>query len=777
MPVEVVFFNVGQGDCTFLHFYEPGPGGTRVSKRTVLLDCGTFSGCDVPPGRTSAPVSGTDRARLLAHLRHEIGTRIAENGGVLDALLISHPDQDHYRNLEDILCHLDSKTNLPTGKLQYEVGRVWYSCDPDNYREGNARGAKGGDGKGFVGRLLTQPAAAACPDHPAHKVRSVPLRVQSPSDPEALFPPETVGAGPELPNLFLVSAQPFGPHPKKWSPTGASKSPDAGNKLNHPAQVIPPSTLPKEEELAKLLEKLLDVSDAVTSLRASTPRTLSGDALEQRLLADGRTEFGNRFLKALASETDRKAAKDKAVLAVRNAGTTAPRWLIRSAKDSKKADELQKAWFAAEGVRKLGSDYVAAGHQKEFDAYVDSLRTKTYSMGNDEFEDHLEVEAVRKVTEAFLAKEPPADVDHLLGLYAADIAKERKDSNAAMGPVQAKVVDRNKATDAANTAVEKDDTFAPLPTPPVLTGDVTADNKAIGTYNDQTHRYNADVAAFNEKHAADGTRKSPLDTMSKLRPVPSGDDLTKLAKEKLFAEYTGELLTDYRAKTHDQWVGDHKTTWANASSMVFVLKGKPGTDGKHQQVWLMADAVMINEDLLRNRYTGDAFVANARNRWLKAGHHGSGTSTSAAWVTFLKPTGMFVSSGKKDYHIPKASHFQDTVITTWNKTSPPVIAPPDKRPGATGPSPGPTAPHHDYTYWQDPDATNPDFSLVWKSTPLALGTSLIPTASDKATTAKKPKPGPGPSAAKKRKLMDFEGQGTDWHLILDDAGGFELWHH
>ncbi|MBL1102580.1 hypothetical protein [Streptomyces coffeae] len=787
MPVEVIFFNVGQGDCTFLHFYDSGPGGARTSKRTVLLDCGTFAGGDVPPGRPSAPASGDDRKRLLTHLRHEIGTRLAENSGVLNYLLISHPDQDHYRNLEELLCHLDPK-GKPTGKLQYGIENVWYSCDPSNYREGNARGARGagGTGKGFVGRLLTSPADLACAEHPPHKVDAMPVRIQSPVDPMALFPAPTFGtpapvppAPAELPNLFLVSSQPFGPLPDKWSAAGSSRSPEAGNKLKHPGDTVPPRSLPADAALRALLKEIGAVKDKIKELRLTESKNLAGAALDQRLEDLGWYHFGEQYLDTFPP-TERETEMAKAAQEARNAGRVPPRWLIRSAKDSQEGADKQQTWFRKEGQRRLGETYVTAGgepRKEELRRYIAGL-PRPQQMGDDEYEDYLESKAVEHVTDAHLKSKSEVERNKEIADASDQITNGRQKSNEFLRKNNADhVPPRNHGANEYNRTLAAGS--VPLPDPAPVSGSDPADyNGKVATYNAQVQRYNAEVAEYNRTTL--GAKKRPLDSMSLLQLNLAGDDLKRLAEAWIISRYVEALLTEYRQKTRDVWEKTAKTDWANGSSMVFVLKGKPGSDGKHQQVWLMADAVMVNEDLLRNRYasaadggwqaTEDVFVKDAKNRWLKVGHHGSGTSTSAEWITFLKPIGMFVSSGLKDYHIPRASHFEDKVMATWDRTSPPDIDPPDTRPGTTGVG---RPPHqHDYAYWQDRTPAGTDFKVVWKQTRRALGTSLTPTAADKA-----PKPAPSSASPKRRKLMDFEGQGTDWHLILDDTGGFELWYH
>ncbi|MDT0449222.1 ComEC/Rec2 family competence protein [Streptomyces hesseae] len=189
MPVKVVFFNVGQGDCTLITFYQPGATKAHAA---VLLDCGSKPGGEVAPrSQAGAPAAGTAKQRLIAHLRKRIDDHLRDlvNPGVLDYLLISHPDEDHFNLFEDVLC------DPATGKLRCTLNNVWYSMGPDDYKERS---------KTFVKTLLTNPAAlVASGGH----VPEVKLK------PDEGFPEKVFTGHPSADaNLYLVNGGAFA-HP------------------------------------------------------------------------------------------------------------------------------------------------------------------------------------------------------------------------------------------------------------------------------------------------------------------------------------------------------------------------------------------------------------------------------------------------------------------------------------------------------------------------------------------------------------------------------------
>ncbi|GHG50740.1 hypothetical protein GCM10018779_11090 [Streptomyces griseocarneus] len=197
MPVEVIFFNVGQGDCTFLWFYEAPGGGSglsnpasRVGVGAALIDCGSLL---ATPHRSTAGLPGTDDARMVGHIRRVIADRLGRNAGAskdrLEYLFLSHPDADHHNKLEDLLCN-------SAGTLDFGIQEVWYTGDPKSYHKGKTNS--------FLYKLLkpgqrgslTNGPHAVANDAEAKNLQSSVLPVPLPAAP----------SGNPLPELLLVSS-------------------------------------------------------------------------------------------------------------------------------------------------------------------------------------------------------------------------------------------------------------------------------------------------------------------------------------------------------------------------------------------------------------------------------------------------------------------------------------------------------------------------------------------------------------------------------------------
>ncbi|MFG2905048.1 ComEC/Rec2 family competence protein [Kitasatospora sp. NPDC048286] len=184
MPVKVVFLNVGQGDCTLMTFYEPGAAKAHAA---VLLDCGSKPGGEVAPRESAgASATGDAKRRMTEHVKREIDKCLMDlkNPGVLDYLIISHPDEDHFNLLEEIF--LDSEH-----QLRYSVKNVWHSMSSVDYKEERSEVR-------FVETLLDDPNSLASPDH---SVESDPVLKPTQGDPEMLFPNL-----PGTPNLYHLNA-------------------------------------------------------------------------------------------------------------------------------------------------------------------------------------------------------------------------------------------------------------------------------------------------------------------------------------------------------------------------------------------------------------------------------------------------------------------------------------------------------------------------------------------------------------------------------------------
>ncbi|MFI2188087.1 hypothetical protein [Streptomyces sioyaensis] len=183
MPVEVVFLNVGQGDCTLLWFYDRA--APTVGTHAILVDCGTTGA--VPPWRpVPVAVGGDARGRLVSHLCERLDHYLSRlrHPYTLDWLVVTHPDQDHFNLLQDVL--VDGRD---PARLKYTIRNVAYSLRPIDYHEG------GGD---FMTRLFTDWTSFTGAS--GQRVLNEPQVVTMPSSPVPLL-----GTGPGA-ELHLVGA-------------------------------------------------------------------------------------------------------------------------------------------------------------------------------------------------------------------------------------------------------------------------------------------------------------------------------------------------------------------------------------------------------------------------------------------------------------------------------------------------------------------------------------------------------------------------------------------
>lgn len=197
MPVEVIFFNVGQGDCTLLYFYElDSKTKAQVGTAAVLVDAGSTRAAahvtDANIVMQRQNVSQKVRQLMVDRIRDKIASYLAKlkTPDVLSYLLITHPDQDHFNLLQDLL--LDAKTK----KLRYRIEYLWYTCSPSEYKEGR---------RDFVVRLLTQWKDFADGDK---CVANKPRRKWYLGEPQQML---WLSKGPpRFPNLFLIGAEVVG---------------------------------------------------------------------------------------------------------------------------------------------------------------------------------------------------------------------------------------------------------------------------------------------------------------------------------------------------------------------------------------------------------------------------------------------------------------------------------------------------------------------------------------------------------------------------------------
>lgn len=161
--LEVHFINVGQGDCTLVVF----PSGKRL-----LVDCGSVGG-------------GFDADRVREYIKGHLDPTNPR----IDLLLITHPDQDHYNKLPELLGEVDdplikvSKVMYSGSKSEYDVAGMdtWLDSIPasrrivitaDNYNVYPAKKLPGFASDGVV--IL---AANVDSDYSSANARSIVLKI------------------------------------------------------------------------------------------------------------------------------------------------------------------------------------------------------------------------------------------------------------------------------------------------------------------------------------------------------------------------------------------------------------------------------------------------------------------------------------------------------------------------------------------------------------------------------------------------------------------------
>lgn len=87
--LEIHVVDVGQGDGIWIHTFDDGvPGNGRYEGRNIAIDGG--------------PDASDAKNPFLAYLR-----QFAHEAAVMDALIVSHPHNDHYPGAEGVLRHFD----------------------------------------------------------------------------------------------------------------------------------------------------------------------------------------------------------------------------------------------------------------------------------------------------------------------------------------------------------------------------------------------------------------------------------------------------------------------------------------------------------------------------------------------------------------------------------------------------------------------------------------------------------------------------------------------
>jgi beta-lactamase superfamily II metal-dependent hydrolase len=183
-----------------------------------------------------------------------------------------------------------------------------------------------------------------------------------------------------------------------------------------------------------------------------------------------------------------------------------------------------------------------------------------------------------------------------------------------------------------------------------------------------------------------------------------------------------------------------RSEWANAHSIVVLVVGAQNLSGARHKVWLMADAIEWNEDIIIKRVPGGPddvrFGGPSTAKWMKMGHHGSGGSTCTQWLAWMRPDALFISSGTKPFNgriIPSADHLEKVIRdrAPW----PSIVAPP-----------------HSYTYHRHAKS--------------GAGGYLSKTDTQNIFTSLQHESRPAPGGT--RTLRWFSG--IDWHLRLDGKG-------
>lgn len=107
MVAKVDFFRVGDGDMTLIRL---------ESGRTILIDCNI---------RNAADDENEDAADVAKQLKDLLG-RDSDDRPFVDAMLLSHPDQDHCRGLERHF-HLGLLADYAKGSEKIVIREMWSS--------------------------------------------------------------------------------------------------------------------------------------------------------------------------------------------------------------------------------------------------------------------------------------------------------------------------------------------------------------------------------------------------------------------------------------------------------------------------------------------------------------------------------------------------------------------------------------------------------------------------------------------------------------------------
>ncbi|MFV8131966.1 hypothetical protein [Streptomyces syringium] len=237
MPVEVVFFNVGQGDCTLLWFYDRK--NKNVGTHAVLIDCGSTE-----PLRPLNPLVGTQtfsaKDQMVARIKAKLDKYLQRlrNPYVLDCLIVTHPDEDHFNLLEHVLL-----SELDPPQLKYTIRQVLYGLHPLDYRE------RGGD---FLWTLFHHWNQLGGPS--GQRIENPPRQVTMPSSPAPLLQ----GTGLLGANVYMLGGVlgPEGPNDVAKYETGPKEA------IANASSLV--TMIRGEPDALQNRQKVLLMADAVT---------------------------------------------------------------------------------------------------------------------------------------------------------------------------------------------------------------------------------------------------------------------------------------------------------------------------------------------------------------------------------------------------------------------------------------------------------------------------------------------------------------------------------
>ncbi|MFB7911163.1 ComEC/Rec2 family competence protein [Kitasatospora sp. NPDC056076] len=191
MPVEAVFFNVGQGDCTLLIFYADGKDTQGVA--SVLIDCGSIKRQGHKGGGPLA-TAGSMSERVIEKIDGYLKNLKTPN--TIDYLILSHPDRDHYRYVQDLVAPVDTATKKR--RLRYTIRNIRYTGKPGDYTKDIL-----GHGKGL--NLMLKNWTTYGRDGSSHTIATEPVEQDMPATP-LLLPLDGLPDGPTTPKLYVISA-------------------------------------------------------------------------------------------------------------------------------------------------------------------------------------------------------------------------------------------------------------------------------------------------------------------------------------------------------------------------------------------------------------------------------------------------------------------------------------------------------------------------------------------------------------------------------------------